>query len=78
MVAKTGVVVDRKVRKSITENLAVSVKTTSEALGTGTYAVYAGIRDGSIPHIKVGRKILIPTAPLRRMLGLDGEPPKAA
>jgi excisionase family DNA binding protein len=70
--------VDRKIRKSLTESLAVSVKTTSEALGTGPYAVYAGIRDGSIPHIRVGRKILVPTAPLRRLLGIDNDPPKAA
>jgi excisionase family DNA binding protein len=65
--------VDRKTRKALLEELAVSVKTTSEALGTGQYAVYSGIKDGSIPHIKVGRKILIPTAPLRRMLGLEDQ-----
>jgi hypothetical protein len=56
----------------------VPVKITSLALGTGEYAVYAGIKAGEIPHIKVGRKIMVPTAPLRRLLGIDGDGPKAA
>ena len=68
--------VDRKIRKALTENLAVSVSTASKALGTGEYATYTGIKAGDIPSIKVGRRIMVPTAPLRKMLGI--EPSKAA
>jgi hypothetical protein len=70
--------VDRKIRKALTENLAVSVSTASKALGTGEYATYTGIKSGDIPSIKVGRRIMVPTAALMKMLGLDSEGPKAA
>lgn len=33
--------------------------------------VTVGINDGSIPVIRLGRRSLIPTAPLRRMLGIE-------
>jgi hypothetical protein len=69
--------VDRKIKRALTDNLALP-RTVSLVLGTGEYAVYQGIRAGNIPHIKVGRKLMVPTAPLRRMLGLGGEGPKAA
>ena len=70
---------DRKIRKALTENLAVPVRTVSLALGTGEYAVYRGIKSGDIPSFKVGRKILVPTASLRKMLRIDDEGgPKAA
>jgi hypothetical protein len=69
---------DRKIRKVLTENLAVSVSTASKALGTGEYATYTAIKSGDIPSIKVGRRIMVPTAPLMRMLGIDSGGPKAA
>jgi hypothetical protein len=65
--------VDRKIRKALTDNLAVPVRIASAALGTGEYATYSGIKDGNIPSIKVGRKLMVPTAPLRKMLGIDGD-----
>jgi hypothetical protein len=53
------------------EKPALPVRTVSLVLGTGEYAVYQGIKSNNIPSIRVGRKILVPTAPLRRMLGID-------
>jgi excisionase family DNA binding protein len=32
---------------------------------------YRAVADGTVPSIRCGRKILIPTAPFRRLLGLD-------
>jgi hypothetical protein len=64
--------VDRKIRRVLTENLAVSVSVASKALGTGEYATYSGIKSGDIPSIKVGRRIMVPTAPLLKLLGLEG------
>ena len=36
--------------------------------------IYAAIARGEIPTVKVGRKVLIPTAWVRRALQLDPEP----
>ena len=66
--------VDRKLRKALTDNLAVSVSVASRVLGVGEYAAYTGIKAGNIPSIRVGRRIMVPTAPLRRMLGIEPQP----
>ncbi len=42
---------------------------------TGRSATAEAVRRGDIPGIRVGRRWLIPTAELRRMLGLDEAPP---
>lgn len=39
-------------------------------------SVYQGMAQGEIPSIRIGRRLLVPTAALRAMLGLD-EPVKA-
>ena len=62
---------DRKTRKAITEALAVSVEDAAKALGVGKYSAYVAIKAGELPSIKVGRKIKVPTAPLRRLLGIE-------
>lgn len=63
---------DRKTRKAIMENLAVSVDVTAKALDIGKFSAYVGIKNGEIPSIRVGRKIKVPTAALRKMLGIEG------
>lgn len=45
--------------------------TAGKALGLGRGATYAAARRGDIPTIRVSRLIRVPTAPLRRMLGID-------
>lgn len=40
-------------------------------LPMGRNAAYAGIRSGEIPSIRVGGKIVIPTAALRRLAQID-------
>jgi excisionase family DNA binding protein len=49
----------------------------AEILGLSKATVYAAAASGEIPTIRVGRRILVPTAALRRMLRLD-EPVEAA
>ena len=34
---------------------------------------YEAAKRGDLPTIRIGRRYLVPTAPLRRMLGLDQE-----
>ena len=49
----------------------VSVEMAGAALGLSRASAYEGVRTGEIPSIRIGRRIVIPTAQLRRMLGLD-------
>jgi excisionase family DNA binding protein len=44
-----------------------------EILGLSKASVYAAAASGEIPTIRVGRRILVPTAALRRLLSLDAE-----
>ena len=49
----------------------VDVKTLAIVLGQAERVIRDGIADGSIPSVRVGRSIRIPTAPLRRAWDLD-------
>jgi excisionase family DNA binding protein len=42
-----------------------------KALGVSRKATYAAVKSGDLPSIRIGRAIRIPTAPLRRQLGID-------
>lgn len=60
---------------------ALGVKTDLETacsivLGIGRTRSYELERAGELPFpvLRTGRKIVVPTAPLLRLLGLDGEP----
>lgn len=44
--------------------------TAGQALGIGRSTAYNGARSGEIPTIRVGDRYLVPTAALRKMLGL--------
>lgn len=46
---------------------------TGQILGLSKSATYEGIRTGEIPSIRIGRRILVPTAALRRMLCMGDE-----
>ena len=48
--------------------LALSMDETAEALGLGRRKVWSLCRAGKLPHVKVGRRVLIPTAALERYL----------
>jgi hypothetical protein len=45
--------------------------TTGKALGLGRSATYAAARRGEIPVIRLGGRVVVPTAALRRMVQLD-------
>jgi excisionase family DNA binding protein len=46
----------------------------AEILGLSKATVYAAAASGEIPTFRVGRRLLVPTAAIRRMLRLDPEP----
>ena len=45
---------------------------TGQALGLSRQSTYDAVARGEIPVLRIGRRLLVPTAALRRMLALDG------
>ena len=61
------------------ERPTVTVQMAGAVLGIERTAAYAAVRRGDIPSLKIGRRVVVPTVPLLRMLGADqpltgGEP----
>ncbi len=48
----------------------ITVDTAAEWLGISRTTCYEGVHSGSIPSIKIGRRLLVPTAALEKMLGV--------
>jgi excisionase family DNA binding protein len=48
------------------------------ALGISRASAYEGVKTGDIPSIRIGRRFLVPTAAVRRLLQLDSGPDAAA
>ena len=55
----------------LTEEVSIPVEVAGEALGVGRSAAYSAIRNGEIPSIRIGRRITVPTAAIRRMLQIE-------
>lgn len=49
----------------------VPVEFAGNALGIGRAAAYNAVARGDIPSIRIGRRVVVPTAALRRLLQLD-------
>jgi hypothetical protein len=63
---------DAKIRKDIMTKLTVPLwPHTGRALGVGRNSAYEGARKGEIKTVPVGRRLPVPTAWLRRKLGID-------
>jgi len=50
-----------------------SVEEAAAALGIGRSTAYAAAREGSLPVLKVRNRLLVPTAKLLAMLGVEAE-----
>jgi len=50
------------------ERLAYSVPEAAELLGVGTATLYAYVRAGLIPHVRIGRRIVIPAKALEEWM----------
>jgi hypothetical protein len=63
---------DDEIRQAIMTKLTVPIwPTAGRALGFGRNGAYEAAKKGVIPTIDCGRKKPVPTAALRRLLGLD-------
>ena len=49
----------------------VTIETTARVLNVGRSSAYAAAAAGEIPTIRVGRRLLVPSAALRRMLQIE-------
>ena len=47
----------------------MTVEKAAEVLGISRGSAYQAAKRGQIPTIQVGRRLLVPVAPLRRMVG---------
>ena len=48
----------------------LTVEEAAQILGIGRANAYAAAAHGDLPSIRIGRRVLVPTAALREMLGL--------
>ena len=63
---------DAKIRKAIMQELTVPLwPTAGRALGLGRSATYKAAEQKKIPTVDVGHKKPVPTALLRKMLGIE-------
>jgi excisionase family DNA binding protein len=51
---------------------AATIKEVAKELGISAGSVYLAAKRGELPVIKIGRRLLVPRAPLDRMLGRSG------
>lgn len=56
------------------ETPTLSVEQAGRLLGLSRSGSYASVQRGEIPILRLGRKFRVPTAELRKMLGLPAEP----
>ena len=53
----------------------ISVEEAGQILGLKRSAAFDACRRGEIPSIRVGRRLLVPVARLRRLVGLSDDDP---
>lgn len=58
---------DQELRAS-TERQTATVEEAARILGIGRNSAYEAVRQGTIPVIRIGRRILVPLAALERLL----------
>jgi excisionase family DNA binding protein len=51
--------------------LTVTVEEAARILGIGRALAYEAVRMGQIKSVRIGRRILVPLAPLKKMLNAD-------
>jgi excisionase family DNA binding protein len=54
-----------------TQQPTLTVEEAGELLGISRGSAYEAARNGDIPTIRIGRRLVVPTAALRRLLALD-------
>jgi excisionase family DNA binding protein len=60
----------------VSEHLTLTVEEAAKLLGVGRGTAYEAVRQGEIPAIRIGRRVLVPRARLFELLG-ESEIPAA-
>lgn len=56
------------------EEPTVTVERAGQIIGISRSSAYEAVRNGAIPSIRIGRRLVVPTASLRLMLGMTESP----
>ena len=62
---------EAELKNALEKDLTVSVGMAARVLGIGRNQAYEACRCGEIESFRIGKKIVIPTAPLRKKLGIE-------
>ena len=64
---------------TIPDSPTMSLRDAAKVLGISASTAYAAVKAGTfpVPVIHIGSRISVPTAPLRKLLGIEGDDPKA-
>jgi excisionase family DNA binding protein len=60
--------------RALREEPSISVELAGKALGIKRSSAYAAIHNKELPYIKIGRRIAVPTAWLRKKLQIEEQP----
>lgn len=79
MTTMRALALDPEIKRAILQDLTVPlVPHAASALGLSRSGVYNAAKSGDLPIIQMGRRKVVPTAPLRRMLGIEAGQSAAA
>ena len=59
-------------QESSSAKLAITIDEAAELLGIGRSLAYTAARDGSLPTVRIGRRLLVPVRKLERLLDTSG------
>ena len=67
----------RKLMQAVRNEPTLTVDDAAVLLSLSRHSAYGGVKAGQIPSIRIGRRVLVPCAGLRAMLGIERpEPPE--
>ncbi len=72
MMTSASAIPSRSTADALQDYYAVSVDVAANVLGIGKNSAYRAVKAGQIPSIRIGGRLLVPTAQLRKLLGLEG------
>lgn len=65
---------DTNIHADLSGRLTISVEEAARLLRIGRSAAYEAVHRGQIPHVRIGRRYLVPVPRLLAMLGVDSTP----
>ncbi len=57
--------------EELRDRLTTDIPTAAKVLGIGRNQAYAAAKEGTIPTLRIGSRLVVPVAALLKMLGVD-------